>query len=214
MSIFSLVGSLYPSHNDLPYLERMVLTLDDSGIAALFLALPIFIITKILDRTIVKLSGFIVTEKGLFDPVTGHENISLRYESFMKLISNLENESIKSISYAIGKEYGELIKNKCSCDNLPDYISYWLETDKKAGFIENITIEGTKSVPIIKMNNSFAKRIKMRYASQDSTKICQFLEFYTAGVLGAFDGKQYSLMSDQCVECASNSECMLSTKTI
>lgn len=215
MTIFSLVGSLYPLYAKENYLLGIADTFNKSGFAAIFLALPIFIITKILDRGIIELSGFVYTDNGLFDPITGQENISLRYESFVKLIENVDLGTIKPLGMEIGKDYGEIIKQKCGCLNLKEYIDYWLETDKKAGLIGDISIEGSSSSPNLKISSSFAKRIKISSSETiNSEKMCKFFEAYVGGILASFDDKIYELEQNQCHDCTKHDICYFHTTKI
>lgn len=208
MSIFSLAGSVYPTYSNLSVIERMLKTFNDTGHAAIVLAIPMFIITLILNKAIEKLQGFTFTKKGPYDPLTGDENISLRYKTFIRLVSGLpDDDSVKKVGHDIGLEYGKRIKEIYSGDRLKEYIYYWLETDQKSGLIEKIEPQGTDSRPIIKISNSFAKRIKKEYKDEHDV-ICTFFEAYSAGVLKAFDEKEYRLNTDDCSECSSHNECI------
>lgn len=211
MTIFSLIGSLYPSYHTEPSaFTRVLSTVNDSGIVSVYLILPIFIITLILDRAITKLSGFIYTEKGLYDPITGQENISLRYNTFINLINSIDEASVKAIGEAIGKDYGQVLVDKYTVSEMEDFFSYWLETDKKAGLIEDLKKEGTERSPNIKVLNSFAKRIRKAEEEKilEPNQVCTFLEAYVAGVLAPFDSKKlYSLDVEKCQECTTHNVC-------
>lgn len=216
MTIFSLVGSLYPAYSKESF--QMLVTLDNAGYASLWLIVPIFVISKIMDKSIAKLSGFIFNDKGLFDPTTNEDNVSLRHKTFWTLINEIEAAKLQEVAFTIGKEYGVLIlRGHHSINKLNEFIDKWLETDNKAGLIQNIHLDGTNAVRLLKITNSFAKYHNKNAEQNDKTKICTFLEHYVKGILNAYfekTGQQVpdiKLKDEQCKACGNDDFCLVMT---
>lgn len=211
MTIFSLVGSFYPSYSKEDF--QMLVTLNNAGYASLWLILPIFVVSRILDKSIIKLSGFIFGNHGLFDPITGEDNVSLRSRTFWKLIDNLQDEKIKSIATSIGKEYGELILKKySSIKTLENLVHKWVETDSKAGLINKIESSGSDTTRLLLITNSFAKQYCKEHSP--SKNVCTFMECYVSGIISAFYAAQGSsadikLVEHNCKNCTTSNVCMV-----
>lgn len=226
MTLFSLAGSMYPAfvekNADHPFIA-MLLTIESAGYAALFLALPIFIISGILDKAIKKLSGFLHLSSGLLDPITDEENISLRYKTFFELIKNVEEAQIIETAKKIGNEYGTLIvKRYPRLDDFKDFIDKWLETDRKAGFFEDIKLVGSGASKTLEIENSFAKKLfKDHSISVDNKKVCLFMENYVGAILNAYyevHGKNvnldsFSLNDKDCETCTNHFNCIIKLET-
>lgn len=212
-ALSSIVGSVYAGTFKAanPFFENMealVAATDFAGHSLIFLVMPVLICAHFLDKLLQQATGYIRFSGGYFDPVTGENNISLRYKTFSNALESSKDP--KSLGLKIGKEYAGGIKNKYTLgtkigpDVLNAFLEKWNESDAKAGWFEHVGFSGSN--PSIKIEltyiHSLANRLKKNHGNAESA--CDFLEGYTNGVLkgvSANDAVKIELQAANCKKC-------------
>lgn len=226
-TFLSIISSILPSMlkeknidlDKIPDLNMKIikvfsLVIESSGIMLILFALLIFFLSHYINKIIEEIMEYEPVSGGYKDPITGEENISLRYGTFKGLLNAVDNDDeIAKIGLSIGKEFGKNIVEKHQISDFNELKLKWLQTDTKAGFLENIDISGTndnKKISLINFTNTFAKRI-----DKDIDTSCIFFENYVKGIIieyytyNEMDITDLEVTKKQaiCSDCSNNNNC-------
>lgn len=187
-----------------------------AGYLMMLFTVLLFILSYLIELMFRRLSSFELFLGGYTDNNTGLTNISLKYDTFIDLVNNINEEKSEEISKKIGQDFGKVLVEKYKISSLDELKARWLETDEKSGFLENIDfgrIDNKELLTSINIDKSFSKRIKNE-DDKEYSAVCEFLKNYSTGIIEAYFNfnkinKTVSLnvIDDVCVNCLSNEQC-------